>query len=43
VTDLPEQLQQIETEAHVRVLRARLEDTGEEITVPRANVEAIQR
>jgi len=42
VTDLPEQLQQIETEAHVRVLRARLEDTGEEITVPRANVEAIQ-
>ena len=42
VTALPEELQQIETEARVRVLRARLADTDEEITVPRANVEAIQ-
>jgi hypothetical protein len=43
VTALPEQLEEIETEARVRVLRARLADTGEEVTVPRANVEVIQR
>ena len=43
VTELPEQLEQIETEAQVRVLRARLADGGEVVTVPRANVEVIQR
>jgi len=43
VTGLPEQLQEIETQARVRVLLARLADTDEEITVPRANVEVIQR
>ncbi len=43
VTALPEQLETIETEARVRVARVRLQRTGEEITVPRANVEVIQR
>jgi len=43
VTELPEQLECIETEAEVRVLRARLADGGEVVTVPRANVEVIQR
>jgi hypothetical protein len=43
VTALPEELQQIETESYVRVLAAKLADTGEEITVPRANVELIER
>ncbi|MCE5241024.1 hypothetical protein LLH23_21385 [bacterium] len=42
VTALPEELQQIATEARVRVLRARLED-GTEVTVPRANVELIEQ
>jgi hypothetical protein len=42
VTDLPEQLQEIETGARVRVLRARL-DSGQEALVPRANVESIRR
>lgn len=40
VTDLPEQPQEIATGARVRVLRARL-DSGEEVVVPRANVESI--
>ena len=40
VTDLPEQPVAIATEAKVRVLKAKL-DTGEEVTVPRANVEII--
>lgn len=43
VTELPEQLERIETEAQVRVLRARLADGDEVVTVPRANVEVIQR
>ena len=43
VTALPEELQKIETESYVRVLAAKLVDTGEEITVPRANVELIER
>jgi len=42
VTDLPHQPQLIPTEARVRVLRARL-DEGREVTVPRANVELIER
>jgi len=41
VTELPPQLMALETEAKVRVLRARLE-SGEEIVVPRANVEMIE-
>ena len=42
VSSLPEQPEQIETEALVRVLHARLDD-GREVTVPRANVELIER
>ncbi|MEW6546974.1 MAG: hypothetical protein AB1446_08665 [Bacillota bacterium] len=41
VTELPPELQVIETEAKVRILRARL-DSGEVVTVPRANVEIIE-
>ena len=40
VTDLPAQLQTIDSGARVRVLRASI-DSGEEVTVPRANVEII--
>ncbi len=40
VTDLPPQLEEVDSGAHVRVLRALLED-GQEVTVPRANVEII--
>jgi len=42
VTALPEEPQQIPTEAHVRVLVAKLED-GTSVTVPRANVELIEQ
>ncbi len=42
VVELPEQLEQIPTEALVRVARVRLEDTGEVVTVPRANMEIIE-
>jgi hypothetical protein len=38
VKDLPPELQQVESETHVRVLVALLED-GRTVTVPRANVE----
>ncbi|HHX28495.1 MAG: hypothetical protein ACOX5Q_07555 [Bacillota bacterium] len=41
VVDLPPELQVIETEAHVRILRAKLAD-GTIVTVPRANVEIIE-
>ena len=41
VTELPVELQNLETEAQVRVLRVDLED-GQQITLPRANVEAIE-
>ncbi len=41
VTELPPELQQIESETHVRVLVAKLED-GRTVTVPRANVEIIE-
>jgi hypothetical protein len=42
VRELPEELQQIETEAQVRVLVAEL-PSGERVTLPRANVELIQQ
>jgi hypothetical protein len=42
VTVLPSALTQIETGAWTRVLRAKFED-GSEVTVPRANVELVQR
>lgn len=42
ITDLPHDLERIETGAHVRVLRATLDD-GRQVTVPRANVELLQR
>ena len=41
VTELPVELQNLETEAQVRVLRVELED-GQQTTLPRANVEAIE-
>jgi hypothetical protein len=40
VTELPAQLVTLESGTEVRVLRARLQD-GEEVTVPRANVEIV--
>lgn len=42
VAALPEELQEIETEARVRVLVAKLPD-GQEVVVPRANVELIEQ
>lgn len=42
VTELPVELQNLETEAQVRVLRVELSD-GEQMTLPRANVEAIEK
>jgi hypothetical protein len=41
VVDLPPELQIIETEAKVRILRAKLAD-GTVVTIPRANVEIIE-
>lgn len=41
VTELPVELQNLETEAQVRVLCVELSD-GEQMTLPRANVEAIE-
>ncbi len=41
VLELPVELQDLETEAQVRVLRVALED-GQETTLPRANVETIE-
>ena len=41
VTELPVELQNLETEAQVRVLRVELPD-GEQMILPRANVEAIE-
>ena len=42
VTELPVELQNLETEARVRVLRVELEN-GEQTTLPRANVETIEK
>jgi len=41
VVELPPELQVIETEAYVRILKAKLEN-GQIVTVPRANVEIIE-
>ncbi len=41
ITDLPIDLQTVETESKVRVLDVELED-GSRVTVPRANVELIE-
>lgn len=41
VTELPPELQKLESEATVRVLKVRFQD-GEEATIPRANVEMIE-
>jgi len=41
VIELPIELERIETESHVRVVRVKLED-GETVTVPRANIEIIE-
>ena len=41
VTELPPELQPLPTEAHVRILKAKFED-GEEVVLPRANVEIIE-
>jgi hypothetical protein len=41
VVELPPELTKIETEAMVRILRARLRD-GTVVVVPRANVEIIE-
>jgi transcription antitermination factor NusG len=42
VTELPPEPQVIETEAKVRVVRVRLAE-GQEVVVPRANVELIEQ
>jgi hypothetical protein len=42
VTELPPELLKIETEAEVRVLRAKLRGDGRVLTVPRANVEILE-
>ena len=41
VSELPVELQELETEAKVRVLKVKLKKTGEEIALPRANVEVV--
>ena len=41
VSNLPIELQTVETESHVRVLEAKLDD-GRTVTVPRANVEIME-
>ncbi|MFI5386666.1 MAG: hypothetical protein ACHQ50_11160 [Fimbriimonadales bacterium] len=41
VTELPAQLVVVDSGTEVRVLRAKLDKTGEDVTVPRANVEII--
>lgn len=42
ITALPEELQKIETESLVRVARIRTE-SGDQLTIPRANIELIQQ
>ena len=39
VTELPAELQELETEARVRVLKVRIQRTGDSVVLPRANVE----
>ncbi|MER3414004.1 MAG: hypothetical protein C4341_07175 [Armatimonadota bacterium] len=43
VSALPAELQVVESGAEVRVLRAVLDESGQEVTLPRANVEIIAR
>ena len=42
VTDLPAPLQKLPTEAKVRICKVKLE-SGEEVLIPRANVELIEK
>lgn len=42
VSDLPPELAALETEAKVRVLKVKLDGTGEEVVLPRANIEKIE-
>jgi hypothetical protein len=42
VTALPPELTALETEAKVRVLEVQLEETGEKVILPRANIEMIE-
>ena len=41
VMDLPAELQELETEARVRVLKVKLKRSGESVVLPRANVEIV--
>ena len=41
VSELPVELQELETEAKVRVLKVKLKKTGDDIVLPRANVEIV--
>jgi len=43
VMDLPAELQELETEARVRVLKVKLKRTGENAILPRANVEIVSQ
>jgi len=42
IVDLPPDLTKIDTEAYVRIMTVKLSDSGETVTVPRANVELIE-
>jgi hypothetical protein len=42
ITRLPEELVSVESETLVRILEAKLEETGEKVILPRANVEVIE-
>jgi transcription antitermination factor NusG len=42
VSDLPPELAALDTEAKVRVLKVKLDGTGEEVVLPRANIEKIE-
>lgn len=41
VVELPSELQKLETEAHVRVLKVKIASAGEIVVLPRANVEIV--
>jgi len=41
VSELPVELQKLETEAKVRVLKVKLKRTGNKVILPRANVEIV--
>jgi hypothetical protein len=42
VTDLPSPLQKLDSESMARVLKVKFEDDGDEVVIPRANVEMIE-